>query len=61
MGHVFFIQPSVGRNLGCFHILATGNSAAIYTGVHVSLEFLFFPDTWPEVGIAGLYGNFSVF
>ena len=60
MGHVFFIQPSVGRNSGCFHILATGNSAAIYIGVHVSLEFLFFPDICPEVGIAGLYGNFSV-
>ena len=62
MGHIFFIQPSVGRNLGCFRFLATVNGAAIYIEVHVSFQIRVsvFPRYMPRVGIAGLYGNFSV-
>ena len=35
--HIFFIHLSVDRHLGCFHVLASVNSAARNTGVHVSL------------------------
>ena len=34
--HVFFIHSSVSRHLGCFHVLAIGNRAAMNIGVHVS-------------------------
>ena len=33
--HIFFIHPSVDGHLGCFHVLAVENSAAVHTGVHV--------------------------
>ena len=33
--HVFFILPSVDETLGCFHVLATVNSAAMNIQVHV--------------------------
>ena len=31
------IHSSVDGHLGCFHVLAIGNSAAVNTGVHVFL------------------------
>ena len=34
--HVFFIYSSVGGQLGCFHILAIVNKAAMKTGVGIS-------------------------
>ena len=34
--HHIFIYSSVNEHLGCFHVLATVNSAAVNTGVHVS-------------------------
>ena len=33
---IFFIHSSVAGHLGYFHVLAIGNSAAMYTEVHVS-------------------------
>ena len=36
MYHNFFIHLSVSGHLGCFHVLAVINSAAMNTGVHVS-------------------------
>ena len=40
MYHSFLIHSSANGRLGCFHVLATINSAVVNIGVHVSLSIL---------------------
>ena len=58
--HIFFIHSSVHGHLGCFHVLAIVNSAAVNIGAHESfwIEVLF--GSMPRSGIAGSCGS-SIF
>ena len=51
MYHIFFIHSSVDGHLGCFHVLAIVNSAAVNTEVHVFFRLWFSPGICPEVGL----------
>ena len=55
--HSFLIHSSADGHLGCFHVLAIINSAALNIGVHVSLSDLVSSVCMPRSGIAGSYGS----
>ena len=57
MYHSFLIYSSADGHLGCFHVLAMINSAAMNIGVHVSLSDLVSLVYMPRSGIAGSYGS----
>ena len=57
MYHNFFIHSSVNGHLGCFHVLAIVNGAAMNNRLHVSLSVLVSSGYMPRSGIAGSYGG----
>ena len=52
------IHSSVVGHLGCFHVLAIVNSAAVNNEIHVSFLILVSSGYRPRSGIAGSYGGF---
>ena len=52
MYYNFFIHSSVDGHLGCFHILAIINSAAMNNGIHVSFSVLVSSGYMPRSGVA---------
>ena len=59
--HNFFIHSSVDGHLGCFHVLALVNSAAMNSGIHVSFSVLVSSGYMPRSGISGSYGSCVLF
>ena len=58
MYHNFLIHLPVSGHLGCFHVLATVNSAAVNDEIHVSLLILVSLGYMHRSGISGSYGDF---
>ena len=58
MYHNFFIHSFVDGHLGCFHILAIVNKAAMNTGIHISYSILVSSGYMPRSEIGGSYGGF---
>ena len=57
MCHSFLIHSSYDGHLGCFHVQAIINSAAMNIGVHVSLSDLVSLVCMLRSGIVGSYGS----
>ena len=49
--HIFIILLSIDGHLGCFHVLAIVNNAAVNIGVHISVQIsvLFSSGKYPGV------------
>ena len=58
MYYNFFIHSSVDGHLGCFHVLAIANSAAMNNGIDGYFSILVSLGYMPRSGIAGSYGGF---
>ena len=58
MYHNFFIHLSVSGHLGCFHVLAIVNSAAMNHGVRGSFSVMVSSGYMPSSGIVGSCGSF---
>ena len=52
--HILFIHSSVGRHLGCFHVLSLVNSGAVTIGVRVI--FFELEEANPPLGSSPLQG-----
>ena len=61
--HTFFIHSSINEHLGCLHVLAIVNSAAVNIGMCVSFQIraFVFSGSMLSSGIAGSYGSSSCF
>jgi len=55
--HIFLTQSFVNGHLGCFHVLAIVNSAAMNMQVHVSFSRRVLSGYMPKSGIAGSNGS----
>ena len=55
MYHIFFMYYYVHGHLGCFHVLAIVNSAAVNTGVNVSFHIMFPSVYMPRTVMEGAY------
>ena len=55
MYHNFFIHSSVNGHLGCFHVLATVNNAAMNNGIHASFSILVSLGYMPRSGIISFF------
>ena len=49
MYHIFFIHSSIDGHLGCFHVLAIVNSAAMNAGIHAF--FIVFSGHMPRISL----------
>ena len=58
--HIVFIHSSADGHLGCFHIWATVNSAAVNTGVHVCFWIMVFLGCMPSSGVGLRYEGHSI-
>ena len=58
MYHNIFIHSSVSRRLGCFHVLAIIDSAAVNTRVRVSFSVMVSSGYMPSSELVGSYGSF---
>ena len=58
MYHNFFINSFIEGHLGCFHVLAIVNSAAMNNGICVSFSILVSAGYMPRSGISGSHGGF---
>ena len=50
MYHCLFIHSSVDEHLGCFHVLAIVNSAAMNIRVHMHFSVMVFSGYMPSSG-----------
>ena len=56
--YCIFLHSSIDGHLGCFHVLAIVNDAAMNNGIHMSFSVLVSSGYVPSSRIAGSYGSF---